>query len=99
MKKTPGEEIDQRVLATADCLGIRPEDFSLGDENSSGVEAIVTGIQNTSADYFLSVQVASQTLTVRTVSTTTLAIGDSIHLQADLATVHFFDTTGNRITE
>ena len=88
-----------QIESTADCLGIRPEDFSLGDKNSSGVEAIVTGIQNTGADCFLSVQVASKTLTVRTVSTTTLAIGDSIYLQADLAAVHFFDTTGNRITE
>ena len=69
--------------------GDTPEDFSLGDKNSSGVEAIVTGIQNTGHDCFLSVQVASKTLTVRTVSTTTLAIGDSIYLQADLAAIHF----------
>ena len=47
-----------QIESTADGLGIRPEDLSLGDENSSGVEAIVTGIQNTGADCFLSVQVA-----------------------------------------
>ncbi len=84
-----------RVSSEATQAGIRPEHLQL-DEH--GIAGIVTAIQNTGADCFLTGTFGEHSLTVRVPTTSTYQIGETIRVSPDTQHLHLFDKSGARIT-
>ncbi len=76
-------------------LGVRPEDFFfVGSELENAISGVIKFVELTGADQFISVEVGSQIIVIRTTPSEKMSVGQRVTIGANPGRVHLFGEDG-----